>query len=159
MKKLILSVSTLIFLSCSQQEADQKVDTKAEGEKVMQLSRELSKASSAGDVEKVVDYWADDAIIMSAGAPVVRGKQEIRKMVEESFKSPDFSISWEPESAVVSESGDMAYLIEDSQISYTDSTGKSVTYNDKLVSIWRKQADGTWKSAVGISIPKTSQDQ
>jgi len=141
----------LTVMSCNQQ----KVDTKAEGEKVMQLSKEWSQAASAGDVEKIVEYWADDAVVMSAGEPVLSGKQAIRKMVEESYKMPGFRISWQPQSVVVSESGDMAYLIENSQVSFTDSTGKPVTIHNKAVSIWRKQAGGSWKNAVDISTPET----
>jgi uncharacterized protein (TIGR02246 family) len=142
----------LTVTSCNQQ----KVDTKAEGEKVMQLSKEWSQAASAGDVEKIVEYWADDAVVMSAGEPVLSGKQAIRKMVEESYKMPGFRISWQPQSVVVSESGDMAYLIENSQVSFTDSTGKPVTINNKAVSIWRKQAGGLWRNAVDISTPETT---
>ena len=136
-----------------------KVDTKAEGEKVMQLSKQWSQAASRGDVEKIIGYWADDAVVMSAGEPVLNGKQAIRKMVEESYKMPGFRINWEPQSVVVSESGDMAYLLENSQISFTDSTGKPFTINNNAVSIWRKQKDGTWKNAVDISTPDASQNK
>jgi uncharacterized protein (TIGR02246 family) len=136
-----------------------KVDTKAEGEKVMQLSKEWSQAAFRGDVEKIIGYWADDAVVMSAGEPVLNGKQAIRKMVEESYKMPGFRINWEPQSVVVSESGDMAYLLENSQISFTDSTGKPFTINNNAVSIWRKQKDGTWKNAVDISTPDASQNK
>jgi uncharacterized protein (TIGR02246 family) len=105
-------------------------------------------------VEKIVSYWADDAVLMSAGQPVLNGKQAIRKMVEESYKMPGFRISWQPQSVVVSESGDMAYLMENSQISFTDSSGKPITINNKAVTIWRKQADGSWRNAVDISTPE-----
>jgi uncharacterized protein (TIGR02246 family) len=131
-----------------------RVDTKAEGEKIMQLSREWSQAASTGDVEKTIGFWADDAILMSAGDPALRGKNAIREMVEGSLKTPGFRISWEPRSVEVSESGDMAYLIEESQITYPDSAGNSITQHNNAVSIWRKQADGTWKNVVDISTPK-----
>ena len=124
----------------------------------MQLSKEWSQAASAGEVEKIISYWAEDAVVMSAGEPVLNGKQAIRKMVEESYKMPGFRISWQPQHVVVSESGDMAYLLEDSQISFMDSTGKPFTINNKAVSIWRKQSDGTWKNAVDISTPDASQN-
>lgn len=150
MKQLILIAFLLFFLSCNQQ----KVDKKAEGEKVMQLSRDWSNAASTGDVEKIVSYWADDAVLMSAHEPVLNGKQAIREMVEKSFKMPGFRISWEPQSVVVSESGDMAYLLENSQISFNDSTGKAITFKNKAVSIWRKQGDGSWKNTVDISTPE-----
>jgi ketosteroid isomerase-like protein len=67
----------------------------------MQLSKEWSQAASRGDVEKIIGYWADDAVVMSAGEPVLNGKQAIRKMVEESYKMPGFRINWEPQSVVV----------------------------------------------------------
>jgi ketosteroid isomerase-like protein len=53
----------------------------------------------------------------------------------------------------------MAYLLENSKISYTDSTGKPVTLNNKAVSIWRKQRDGNWKNAVDISTPDVTQNR
>ncbi|TAL45767.1 MAG: SgcJ/EcaC family oxidoreductase [Chitinophagaceae bacterium] len=153
MKKLILFVSILLLVSCTQQ----KVDKKAEGEKIMQLSKEWSQVASEGNVEKTVQYWADDAVVISAGQPMLSGKQAIQKMVEESYKMPGFRISWQPQRVEVSESGDMAYLLENSQISFTDSTGHPIMINNKAVSIWRKQADGSWKNVVDISTPEAQQ--
>lgn len=153
MKLTALALLAITVISCNQQ----KVDTKAEGEKVMKLSEEWSKAVSTKDVEKITSYWADDAILMSAEQPVLEGKNAIRQMVEESFKMPGFNISWQPKNVVVSESGDMAYLIEDSQVSFSDSTGKLMTMQNKAVSIWRKDANGSWKNVVDISTPAAKQ--
>jgi ketosteroid isomerase-like protein len=94
---------------------------------------------------------------MSAGQPPLKGKQAIRQIVEESYKIPGFHISWQPQSIEVSESGDMAYLIENSQVAFNDSTGKPITLNNKAVTIWRKQKDGLWKNVVDISTPDPSQ--
>lgn len=154
MKRIIAISLVSITLSCSQPE----VDTKAEGEKVMQLSREWSQAAASKDLEKTVNYWADDAFMVSAGQPPLKGKQAIRQMVMESYKIPGFQISWQPQSVEVSKSGDMAYLIEDSQLSFTDSTGKVVKEYSKAVTIWRKQSDGTWKNVVDISTPDETQN-
>lgn len=152
MKWTLVVVSASVIFGCTQK----KVDTTAEAEKIMQLSKDWSKVASTGDVSKTVSYWADDAILMSPGLPVLNGKESIKKMVEESFKIPGFRITWEPQKAVVSESGDMAYIIESSQISFSDSTGKSITENNKVVTIWRKQTDGSWKNVVDISTPESS---
>lgn len=153
MKSAITVLLVLTLAGCSQP----KVDKKAEGEKVMQLSKEWSKVASNGDVEKTVSYWADNAVMMSANQPSLNGKQAIRQMVEESFKIPSFRISWQPQSVEVSESGDMAYLIENSQVTFKDSTGNTITQNNKAVSIWKKQNDGNWKNVVDISTPEASQ--
>ena len=153
MKKTAMITLALIIFGCNQQ----KVDTKAEGEKILQLSREWSQAASTGDVEKTVSYWAEDAILMSSGQPTLKGKKAIRQMVEESFRIPGFRISWQPQGVEVSENGDMAYLIENSQVSFTDSTGKSITQNNRVVTVWRKQGGASWKNVVDISTPDSSQ--
>src|SRR5947209_9808293 len=123
MKKFLIILNALFLLSCNQT----KINKKAEGEKVMQSSREWSRAASAGDIEKTIGYWADNAVVMSAGQPSINGKQAIRQMVEESYKMPGFRISWQPQSVDVSESGDMAYIMANSQISFADSSGKPIT--------------------------------
>ena len=151
------SISTLLLVLSSIACRQEKVDQKTEGEKVMQLSKEWSQAASTGDVEKTVSYWADDAVVMSAGQPSLSGKQAIREMVQESYKIPGFRITWQPQTVKVSESGDMAYLIEDSQVSFNDSTGKQITINNKAVSIWHKEKDGSWKNVVDISTPEPTQ--
>jgi uncharacterized protein (TIGR02246 family) len=153
MKKNILVGLTLVTVfSCTQQ----KIDTKSEGEKVMQTSREWSQIASTADIEKTLGYWADDAVVMLAGQPILTGKKDIRKMVEESFKSPGFKINWEPQSVQVSESGDMAYLVEKESISMNDSSGKTMTLYSNGVTVWKKQTDGSWKNVVDVSTPAPS---
>jgi ketosteroid isomerase-like protein len=94
-----------------------------------------------------MSYWADDAIYMPPGQPSLVGKEAIRQMVEGSLKSPGFKISWEPQSAMVSKSGDMAYLLEKSQITVADSLGNPKTEYYKTLTVWRKE-NGTWKNVV-----------
>jgi ketosteroid isomerase-like protein len=65
MKKIIAVGFAFTMIGCN----PQKPDLKAEGEKIMELSREWSRAASSGNVEKTVSYWAEDAMLMSAGQP------------------------------------------------------------------------------------------
>jgi uncharacterized protein (TIGR02246 family) len=155
MKRLATFLIVIATAGCTQT----KVDKKAEGEKVMQLSKEWSKTIATKDVDKIVSYWADNALLMQEGQPPLQGKHAIREMVEESFKIPGFSISWQPQSVEVSDNGDMAYLIENAQVLFTDSTGKAITIHNKAVTIWRKQPDGSWKNVVDISTADPSQNK
>ncbi len=154
MKKLIFIALVLVTVtSCNQKETD----TKAESQKLMQTSREWSQHAASKDVEKILSYWTDDALVISAGEPALKGKAGIRQMVEGSFKSPGFQISWEPKSAEVSKSGDMGYLLENTKMIMTDSTGKQSTQNFEAITIWKKQADGSWKCAVDVLSPVPGQ--
>ena len=147
--KPLIPMILITFVSCNQQ----NLDTKAEGEKLMQLSREWSKAAVARDTEKTLSYWADDAVVISPGDSSLKGKIAIRKMVEGGFKNPGFQISWEPKTVDISKSGDLGYLIEETRITVPDSTGKPVTSYFNSVTVWKKQADGSWKDVVDMISP------
>ena len=73
-EKVMIALMLPAILSCTQQ----NVDTKAESEKLMQLSREWSQSAATQNLEKTVSYWADDAVVMSPGQPPLKGKTAIR---------------------------------------------------------------------------------
>ena len=147
---LSLVVMLALLISCNQ---PKQIDTKAEGEKLMQVSREWSKAVAGNNIDSIVNYWADDAVFFDnhSGQRLV-GKAAIKKMVEGSKNIPGFSISWEPESASVSASGDMGYIIERNKVSVPDSSGKPMIMRGTAVTIWKKDAAGNWKNVVDISM-------
>jgi ketosteroid isomerase-like protein len=158
MKQISAPLSLVIFLAISlascQMKTEVKVDSKEEAEKLMQISRDWSKAAVSRNVEETLKYWADDAVIISSGEPDLKGKEAIRKMVEGGFNDPGFEISWEPVSAEVSQSGDLGYLLEESKISLKDSLGNVQTQRFKSITIWKKDAQGTWKNVVDVMSPK-----
>lgn len=147
MKSFILILAISALFSCN----NEKIDTQKEGEKLMQLSREWSQAAEAGDLEKTIRYWSNDAIFISSGQPTLNNQQEIKGMVEGMYQIPGFKISWEPISVSVSESGDMAYMIEKNRVTYNDSIGNPITTTGRAVTIWKKNEMGEWKNVVEIS--------
>jgi uncharacterized protein (TIGR02246 family) len=123
----------------------------AEAKRLMQTSREWSRAVSTGDMNAVLNYWADDAVLISAGQPPVRGKAALRSYLAETSKIPGFRISWEPVDSKVS--GDMGYMIERTQITMNGPDSAPRSQMLQAVTIWRKQPDGTWKNVVDASTP------
>ena len=119
MRTLIACLAVVTLNACAA--SSKAEDTKAEETKLMQLSRDWSTAAGKGDVDAILAYWADDAVVMPPGEAPVRGKAAIRALVEGS--GPGFSIKWEPLEAHVSAAGDMAYMIERNEITFNDSTG------------------------------------
>lgn len=146
-KSVLVIIILLIVFSCKKKTVDQK----AEADKLMHLSREWAKAAIDRDVEKVVAYWADDALIMSPNEPAMKGKDAIRKMVNESMKIPGFEVTWEPQEAFVSKSGDLGYVLVKNYFKIpVDTLGNMTTIFNKGVEIWKKQTDGSWKNVVDI---------
>jgi len=85
---------------------------------IADLSRQLlqrdsawaAAASEGKDVEKIVSFWSDDAVIIPQGQPVVEGKAAIRAWVGESLKVPGFDIHWVSRNPVCSPDGKMAWM-------------------------------------------------
>lgn len=146
--RIILLAITATLFSCSN---NPTIDVKAEGDKLMQISRDWSRVSGTDSIDRIVSYWADDATLISTDEPTIQGKEAIRAMVVSSSKMPGFKISWEPISATVSKSGDLGYLVERNQMSFPDSTGKTLTVRSRVITIWRKDSDGAWKNIVDMS--------
>ena len=121
-----------------------------EGNALMQVSRDWAKAAEARDVERTLSYWSDDAMTLEPDRPAIAGKAALRNLVQSGFKDPKFTITWEPEQAVISQAGDIGYLIEHNRITFADTTGKVRTVFGKGVTIWKKDSNGTWKCVVDI---------
>ncbi len=88
---LSLILLGLALDSCS----ERYFDSKTEGEKLLARDAEWADLATAGkDVEKVVSYWSDDAVLIFPGQPVLEGKAAIRGYVAASFNTPGFKIHW-----------------------------------------------------------------
>ena len=137
----------MLLLACS----ETKVDLKAEEAAIMKADSAWSALSAEGkDVDKIVSYWTDDAVVIPPGQPAVKGKEALRKFVEESFKIPGFSISWRSSDLRFSPDGKLAYMYGENMTNMHDSTGNKVSIPGRGYSIWRKEADGSWKCVVDI---------
>ena len=146
MHRLILAA--LILLGGAGCSMHQQVDPQDEAQKLMQASRDWAAAVARGDMNTAISYWTDDAVMLPPDQGALIGKQAIVAYVSASASIPGFSITWEPERAVVSASGDLGYIIENNTVTFTDSTGVQRTQHGKVVTVWRRQGDGSWKNVV-----------
>ena len=140
-----LTVAT-ILVGCS----EPTIDHEAEAQKLMQLSRDWSAIVGAGNFEAALDVWADDAVMLPPDFPILSGKSAISEYVAEAASIPGFKISWEPASAHVSKSGDMAYLIEHNVIEMDGENGEKIVTQGKVVTVWRRDSQGQWKNVVDM---------
>ena len=138
----------ILFASgCNQQTA---TDTRAADESaVRDQDAQWSKAAVANDLEGTVSYYSDDASMLPPNAPIATGKQAIRA-VWASLLNPDVTVSWEVTKAEVARSGELAYVMGVYSITAKNPKAKSQEDHGKLVEVWKKQADGKWKTVADI---------
>ena len=108
-------------------------------------------AAANGPVDSIVAYWAPDARVVLAAQPIVVGTEAIRQMVTAMQAIPGFRISWTPDSAVVSSSGDLGYTYGTNRITIPDSTGTLRTTEGRYITVWLKEPDGSWRCTFDIS--------
>ncbi|MCI4320208.1 MAG: DUF4440 domain-containing protein [Thermoplasmata archaeon] len=119
-------------------------------DRLLQTSRAWAKVLGSRNVEKIVSFWSEDAIVMPPDQPALVGKSAIRRYVTQSLATPGFSVTWDPELAVVSEGGDQGYLVEASRFTFPDTAGVLVTRYGKTVTVWRKTPEGEWQCVIDI---------
>jgi ketosteroid isomerase-like protein len=143
LKLVLLAVPLALLTACA------SVDTRAEGEAVMQRSRDWSASIATRDADTIASFWADDAVVMPAGMSALKTNAQRHDFVKAALDTPGFDISWEPVGAHVAESGDLAYLVERITSTANDESGNPVTSHANCVTVWRKRA-GTWKCVADI---------
>ena len=127
-------------------------DATAESAKLMQRDAEWADLATAGkDVEKILSYWTDDAVVMEPGQPAVEGKQAIRAYVTQSLSTPGFKIHWVSQKPTFSPDGKMAYMRGTDEMTVPGLKGAPMTLHLQGYSIWRKDADGQWRCVVDVA--------
>jgi ketosteroid isomerase-like protein len=87
-------------------------------------------------------YAADSATMLRDGSNPIVGKEVIGELYSRPLPG---ILTWEPYFADIGQSGDMGYTLGNSQYTIKDSTGAAKVYHGFYVTIWKKQADGSWK--------------
>lgn len=102
-------------------------------------------AGKEGIPEAFIFYAAEDAVLMR-GDQLFIGKQELVDHFAQNTSQPqDENLSWKPDFVDVSASGDLAYTYGPFTYSYTDSTGNTVEHKGVFHTVWKRQADGSWR--------------
>ena len=132
--------------------AKPQFDVAAESAKLQRRDAEWADLASAGkNVDSVVSYWTDDAVVLEPGQPAVEGKAAIRNYVAESFKTPGFKIHWVSEKPTFSPDGKLAYMRGTDEMTVPGPKGAQMTLHLRGYSIWRLEPDGQWRCVVDIA--------
>jgi len=111
---------------------------------LMEVDRAFSDLSlEIGAHESFLAYIDDSCILLRPNRNPIIG----RKNIEEMYSEPDtsFTLSWEPLSADVSESGEMGYTYGIYTVHMDSPEGTAVTKEGTYVTIWKKDKNGNWK--------------
>jgi len=117
---------------------------KADANTLRQLEGEFMKAAAEHGSEGYLSYYAEDAVEVPNGAPLIQGKVNIAKTMG-FLDEKDNQLTWTPVGADISASGDLGYTYGTYEFRSKGNDGKPVIDRGKYTSIWKKQRDGSWK--------------
>ena len=127
------------------------MDLVAERTKVLQRDAEWAALASEGrDVEAILSYWTDDAVVLPPGLPAVIGKTALREYIQESLQIPGFNITWFSTDVAFSPDGNLAYMLSENSVTMNGADANPATTAGRAVTIWRREPDGEWRCAVDI---------
>jgi uncharacterized protein (TIGR02246 family) len=148
MRTILTCAALLACAACNQTAPapSAKPDAAAETAAIEKLEQAQIAAITARDQAGATALYADDAVFISDHGEASRGKEAIGSAFKTFLADPAIKIDYKPGAKVLSDGGDMAYSTAEFTETYTDSaTKKLVNIKGTNLSVWKKQADGSWK--------------
>lgn len=108
---------------------------------------EFAAAMNAGDMAKVMTFYADDAVVLPANAPAFRGKAAIQQFWTSFLGPAKVNLTLTPEN--VMQSCDLAAEVGRYDVTITPPGAAAIQDQGKYSVTWKK-IDGTWKIAVDM---------
>ncbi|MBZ5621275.1 MAG: DUF4440 domain-containing protein [Acidobacteriia bacterium] len=104
------------------------------------------------DADRIAAHYTDNGNVMIPNSPMMTGKDAIGKAMKDALADPNWSLALQPVEVEVSRGGDLGYTRGTYVLTATDpSSKKAVTEKGRFVTIFRKEADGSWKAVQEIS--------
>ena len=115
------------------------------------------KDYAAKDMNALASHYADDGEIADIGSPVVSNDVDRRKELQALITDPNLKLTFAADRVEVAQAGDIAYSRGHFSITTTDpKTNKPVDGQGSYLTVYKKQADGSWKATEDFITPGPS---
>lgn len=144
---VVTILAVALIAGCSQAPAPPTDTRKADEAAITAAGAAFAQAAEAKDLDKCMSFYVDDPVLFVPGAPAVVGTDALRKVWQQFFNVQALKLETSGLIIDVAGSGDLALERGSYSNTITDAKGKTTTETGKLVLVWKKQADGSWKIA------------
>lgn len=110
---------------------------------------------AARDAAKIASHYATDATLIVAGSASMTGRDAIQAgLAAGPLADHNFSLTFHADDVQVAEAGDMAFTRGAYEEHDTNArTHRVVTTNGAYLTVYRKQADGSWLAVADMAAP------
>lgn len=140
-----IAVLSLALFGCAK-----KADIEGARTAIQAADAAWSTAIGSKNTDEFMKFVATDATMMPPNGPALNGADAITAWTSQMMQMPGFSVSWQANATEVAAAGDMGYTLGayTSQMGMPD--GSTMSDHGKYATVWKKQADGSWKVVVDI---------
>lgn len=124
----------------------------ADESQLMQADRDFAAAVAEGGAEVWAAWFDPQGAMIQPRAGEISGTASIRSAMA-GLDEPGVSLEWEPYSADIAASGDLGYTVGRYTSRGPGEGDAEVVSHGLYVTIWRRQADGSWKVAMDLGNP------
>jgi uncharacterized protein (TIGR02246 family) len=135
--------------------ASSAADPKSEAAAINAVEDGMAAAFKAKDAAKLAASYAPDGTLYTPGSMRPRmGTKSLLEGAKQDLADPGFSIAITRAKTQVSASGDMGYTQGSFSLRYTDpKTKQGAGYSGFYLTVFKKQADGSWKAIEDMATP------
>lgn len=106
------------------------------------------------DLEGLAGQYADDAAMAGPGEALATSEGQRRKSLQGLISDPNFKLDFASDRVLVAKSGDLATSRGHYTLTMTDkATNKPATGTGSYLTVYQKQADGSWKAVEDFITP------
>ncbi len=120
---------------------------------LLQLDRDFDAASAENGAEAWVAYFGDYGAILQPTASPLSGPDALRAAMVPVFATPGSSLRWQPMRAEILIPGALGYTLGRYQRRRPGEFGRTVLQHGTYFTLWRKQADGSWRISADTGQP------
>ena len=148
---IFFALGFLILTGCSQSPAPDSREADAHALRDGEVAA-FVKDWGGKDADRIAAHYTDDGNLMVPNSPMMTGKDAIGRGMKDTLGDPNWSLAMQPVQVEVSRGGDLGYTRGAYVLTATDpASKKAVTEKGRFVTIFRKEADGSWKALQDIT--------
>jgi ketosteroid isomerase-like protein len=152
MKHALWLTSALVLLPGCSQTPTPAVAPRDSNVSLLRKAQETAiEAFASRNADQMVSAYSADASLMFSNSPTLQG-EDLRTAIRALAADPNFSIQFSTDRVEVAKSGEIGYTRGTYTMTMSDrDTKKVLREKGKYVTIYSRQADGSWKMMEDIS--------
>src|SRR5690242_15731924 len=123
------------------------------GDTIRGQEANFAAAVAAENLDASAAFYAADAQLLNPGAAPSTTPDAIRAAYGSIFNDPNGALTFAADNVIVPSSGDYAITEGPFNITYSNAQGQPESASGRYITVWRHEADGSWKIVRDIATP------